>query len=194
MADLAELTAAGRPDIFDGYRLAPPNLLDIGECEKMFEAKHLAYARAAAQGQHPEAAEKILNRARDEIADGKFSYGGPHFDSQALMAQNLPLWIYLELRHHHADMTMEKAGELLRNHSDPALVQDVVLVLAGYGTFIKKNLTTPAPAEPPTGTPSPAPSASSDSPTETSGHSPSTSSCTPSAPATTATPGPSPSA
>jgi hypothetical protein len=181
MADLAELTGAGRVDIFDGYHLSPPDLLDMGECEKQFEAKHIAFARVAAHNQHPDAAEKIINKARDEIAAGLFAFGTPHFDRQAIMTQFLPFWIYLELRRHHPDITQEKAGELLRNHADPALAQDVVLELAGYSRGKKKPTTTPAGESPPTGTPSPAPCESSDSPMATSEGSPSASSSTPSA-------------
>lgn len=171
MSDLAELVGAGRIDIFEGHRLSPPDLLDIGEMEKEFEAKHLTFSRLAAQGQHPEAAEKILDKALSEIAGGRFSWGSQSFDLEALKAQHLPLWIYVELRHHHPEITREQAGKLLQDHPDPALVQDVVMALAGY-TFTKKK-SIPDPAVPPTGTPSSTPSESSGSPTATSEGSPS---------------------
>jgi hypothetical protein len=181
MADLAELTGAGRLEIFEGYHLSPPDLLDVGECEKEFEARHIAFARVAAQGQHPDAAEKILNQAMERVTGGHFSYGGKPFDAEAVKLQHLPLWVYVELRHRHPDITRAKAGQLLKDHPDPALVQDVVLGLAGY-TYVKKNPTTPTnePAETPTGTPSSPPSESSDSVTAISGDSPSPSSNTPS--------------
>lgn len=190
MADLAELSGSGRNDVFPGLRLAPPDLLDVGECEKEFEAKHLAYARAAANGQHPDAAEKIMGRAVERIGSGYYSWGSPHFDDEALKAQYLPLWIYLELRHHHPDITREKAGELLRNHPDPARVQDVVMGLAGY-SFVKKNPTTGSgPAAPQTGIQSSALSESSESVTATSEPSPPGNSHTPSESAGEPTPAP----
>lgn len=175
MADLAELTGAGRVDIFPGFQLATLDLLDYGECEREFEAKHVAFAKAAASGQHPDVAEKIISKALRDVENGKFAFGTDSFDLEALKAQHLPFLLFLELRRNHADMTREKAGELLRASQDQPLVQDVICANAGY-SITKKNAASPTPsADPSTGTVSSQPSESPDSPTVTSPDSPSAS-------------------
>jgi hypothetical protein len=119
------------------------------------------------------------------VSSGHYTYGGKPFDEEAVKIQHLPLWIYVQLRHQHPDITREKAGKLLRDHPAPGVVQEVVLGLAGY-VYLKKNQTTRARelAEAPTGAPSLPPSANSDSPTATLGDSPSPNSNTPSGCAT----------
>jgi hypothetical protein len=143
-----------RSSVFDGYTLTAPDLLDVGEAEKEFEIACIVRGRVAAMGQHPDAAERILSAAIDKVSGSHYAWGTRGFDDEALKAQHLPFWIWLELRHKHPEVTREQAGKMLREHPDPARVQDAVIGLAGYPfTPTATRPPTAPPAEPPGPTP-----------------------------------------
>lgn len=129
MGDLAQLTAAPRTDIIPGYVLSPLTLLDIGELEQTFEARHLARGEAAGCGQ----------TALDDVRRGLFSFTGPDFDAEALKAQSLPTIAWMELRKAHKGITPEAAKDLLATCPDQYAVRTAVLDLAGYQKVKKKS-------------------------------------------------------
>lgn len=150
MGELAELTGAGRSDIIEGYTLMPLRLLDYGELERIFEARHVARAQAAAEGMPADAAAKIMRQALDDVKRGEFTFGKDAFDDEAMKLANLPLLAYLEIRQKHPDIDLEKTVDLLTAQPDLGAVREAVLSLARYRVK-KKPPATATEAEPSTG-------------------------------------------
>lgn len=152
MADLADITAAGRSDVIPGHILSPLTLRDYGSCELEWEAQARADALVMAGGMPDADRRSFIEQTVARIAGGRYAFGSQGFDDAALKTQNLPFLLYLSLRRKHPDMTREKAAEFLDGDNAPD-IQSAVLSLAGYE--VKKKETSSSPAEPSTGTPSP---------------------------------------
>jgi hypothetical protein len=151
MGELAELTGAGRSDIIEGLTFMPLTLMEYGELERIFEARHVARAQAAAEGMPADAASKIIRQALDDVRGGAFTFGRDSFDDEALKLANLPLLAWLELRKKHPDVTLEKTVDLLTNVPDLSAVREGVLSLARYRVKKKPPVVEVQEVEPATG-------------------------------------------
>lgn len=149
MGDLADLTGAGYSLVIPGHTLSPLTFSDYGEMERIFEARHIARARGAADGLESDIAKVIVQMALDDVRRGDFTYGTDDFDREAMKIQNLVLIVWMELRHRHPDITIEQVPGLLATVTDHAAARDSFLVLASYHLLKKKPVT--ADASPSTG-------------------------------------------
>lgn len=158
MGELAELTGAGRSDVIEGYIFSPLTLIEYGELERIFEARHVARAQAAAEGQPEKVAQHVVEAALADVRRGVFTFGGQAFDDEALKLANLPLLAYLELRKKHPGVTLDKTVDLLAAQPDLSAVREAVLSLARYRLKKKPPTEAPEPPAPSGGEPFSAPS------------------------------------
>lgn len=156
MADLAELTGAPRHDVIKGHILSPLTLLDLGELEQVFEARHITRGQHSGCGEH----------ALEDVRRGVFTYGGADFTEEALKLQSLPTLAWMELRHNHPGITQEATVELIRACPDQSAVWEAVITLAGYK--VKKKPDAQGSGSASSGTDSSQPSANPASPSATS--------------------------
>ncbi len=117
--------------VLPGHVLTKFRLKQLRMAEDFFATRALQVAGAAAAGQQPAVAERIMSAATGSIAAGLYSYGSTGFKQQAVMPTSLPFLLWLCISVENPKITQDEAATLITDENE-ALLTRAILEMLGY--------------------------------------------------------------